>query len=113
MKAVELAKKVYERRRKYFENIDFYLNLIKERTKVILPDAKIYLFGSVVEGKTHPHSDIDVAIVTNKAPKSIEELAKIKAKILEGLEFSPFELHILSEKEWSFYRNFVKKFKEV
>ncbi len=113
MKAVELAKRIYERRKKYFENLDLYLKLIKERIKVIFPDAKIYLFGSVVEGRTHPHSDIDVAIVTDNIPKNVRELARIKIKVLEGLEFSPFELHILSEKEWSFYRNFVKKFKEV
>jgi len=113
MRAVELAKKIYERRKKYFENISFYLEQIKKRAKVIFPDAKIYLFGSVVEGKTHPRSDIDVAIVTNKVPKSVEDLAKIKVKVLEDLEFSPFELHILSEKEWRFYRNFVKKFREI
>jgi len=54
-----------------------------------------------------------LAIVTNNTPKNVKELAKIKTKILEGLEFSPFELHILSEKEWNFYKNFIKKFMEI
>ena len=112
MKAVNLAKRVYERR-KFFEDIDFYLDLIKRRVKEVFPDAKVYLFGSVVEGKMHPHSDIDVAIVTNSAPKKVSEIAKIKVKVLEGLEFSPFELHVLSEKEWNFYKNFVRKFRKV
>lgn len=113
MRAIDLAKKVYERRKKYFENVEYYLNLIKERVRAFFPEAKIYLFGSVVEGRIHPHSDIDVAIVTDDAPKEASELAKLKVKILEDLEFSPFELHILSEREWEFYRNFIKKFREV
>ena len=113
MRAVDLSRKIYERRRKYFENLDFYLDLIKKRINKIFPDAKIYLFGSVVEGRTHPHSDIDVAVVTDKAPRKVRDLAEVKVKILEGLELSPFELHILSEREWDFYRKFVKRFKEV
>ncbi len=76
MKAVELAKKVYERRRKYFEGLDFYLELIKERVVELFPDAKVYLFGSVVEGNVHPHSDIDVAVVTENAPRSAGSLPR-------------------------------------
>ena len=113
MRAVELAKRVYERRKKYFKNLDFYLDLVKKRVREIFPNAKIYLFGSVVEGRVHTHSDIDLAVVTDNAPKNVRELARIKVKILEGLDFSPFELHILSEKEWNFYKNFVKKFREI
>ena len=113
MKAVELAKKVHERRRRYFDDLDFHLDFVKKQIREVFPDAKIYLFGSVVEGKVHPHSDIDLAVVTNHTPKNVKELAKIKIKILEGLEFSPFELHILSENEWNFYKNFIEKFREI
>ena len=113
MKAVELAKKVHERRKRYFDDLESHLNFVKKQIGEIFPDAKIYLFGSVVEGKVHPHSDIDLAVVTKNIPENVKELAIIKIKILKGLEFSPFELHILSEKEWNLYKNFIKKFREI
>ncbi len=114
MKAVELAKRIYDRRRKYFENLDHYLGVISDRVRKLLPDARVYLFGSVVEGRIHPLSDIDVAIVSKNAPKKVSEIAKLKLKVLEGFEFSPFELHILTEEEWEFYKKFVRgKFRDV
>ncbi len=113
MKAVEVAKRVYENRRKYFENLEFYLNIIKQRVKRRIPGAKLYLFGSTVEGKIHPLSDIDIAIVSDSVPERVKDIAKFKLEILENFELSPFELHVLNEREWEFYRKFIKKFKEI
>lgn len=114
MKAIEFAIKIFEKRKRYFENKDFYLKLIKDRAIKTLPDAKIYLFGSVVEGNYHPAvSDIDVAVVSQEIPDDAGERAKIRLKLKEGFEFSPFEVHLLTLKEWEFYKLFIEKFEEI
>lgn len=48
-----------------FEQLSEYLKKIKEIVKKEIPDAEIYLYGSVVEGKSSIGlNDIDVAIVS-------------------------------------------------
>ena len=112
MKPVEVAIRIYERKKKYFNNLEAYLDVIKEKTLEILPDAKIYLFGSVVERKIHPFSDIDIAIVSDRIPESADERAGVKIKILEGFDiFTPFEFHLLTRREWDeWYSRFVKDY---
>jgi len=47
---VELAKKVHERRKRYFDDLDFHLDFVKKRIREIFPDAKItYLDQSLKE----------------------------------------------------------------
>jgi len=113
MRAIELARKMHEKRKKYFDELDGYLSVIKSRVKKLIPDCEVYLFGSVVEKKVHPLSDIDVAIVSDNIPKKPKEIAELKLKILEGFEFSPFELHLLSRSEWDFYKNFSRTYRKV
>ena len=63
---MEFLRRVYEERKKYFENLDFYLEEIKRIVQEKYPKAKIYVFGSVIEGKySIGLSDIDVAVVSN------------------------------------------------
>gem|GEM_PF-4967899 len=47
---MEFLREVYERRKKYFEQLEKYLEDIKEIVKKDAPDAEIYLYGSVAEG---------------------------------------------------------------
>ena len=47
---MDFLKKVYERRRKYFENLDYYLAEVRKPVDELCPDSEIYVFGSVVEG---------------------------------------------------------------
>jgi len=112
---VELAKFIYEKRKEYFDNLEYYLKIIKQRVKELLPDAKVYLFGSVVTGDYHPAlSDIDIAIVSENIPEKAIERARIRIKLLEDLDYHPFEIHLLTPKEWEFYKNFVKdNYKEI
>jgi predicted nucleotidyltransferase len=75
-----------------------------------LKDARVYLFGSFVEGRHLPSSDIDVLIVSKNMPKKVSERSKIKAKIWKKIGlFSPFELHLVNEEEFEWYKRFVKK----
>src|SRR3972149_5863116 len=108
MKAVELAKRIYNRTKKYFENSEEYFRIIKTRAKNILgKDAKIFVFGSLVRKDYHPMiSDIDIAVVSKDIPKRAIERAKTKLKLKKGFEFSPFEIHLLNKKEWQTYKKF-------
>ncbi len=42
------------------------LSTIKSLVKEVIPDAKIYLFGSRATGKVHEESDWDILILTEK-----------------------------------------------
>jgi hypothetical protein len=47
-------------------------------------------------------------------PSSLSKRNKIKVKILKEIGiFAPFEIHLANEKEFEWYKRFIKKFKEV
>ena len=95
--AIELAKKIYEKRKVFFDEAEKHLKTVAERAKELLPDAKVYLFGSYYRGDHHPAlSDIDVAVVSPLVPENATERARLKLKIIEGYEFSPLEVHLLN-----------------
>jgi predicted nucleotidyltransferase len=113
MKLSEILIKQAKEEEKYFRNYLVFGRKIKEIVKN-LGDARVYFFGSVVEGDYTPTSDIDVIIVSRNMPKSLSKRNKIKVKILKEIGiFSPFEIHLVNEKEFEWYKRFVKKFKEV
>jgi predicted nucleotidyltransferase len=77
--------------------------------KKIKEVSKIYLFGSVAEGKEKPQSDVDVAIITNKKTKEFEEkIHNIMGKTLEDsrIQIVP---HVLTEKEFIEDKSFKKE----
>lgn len=115
MKAVELARLVYETRRKYFLGWRDYVRKIEEIAVKELGEAEVYVFGSIVKGQAHPAlSDIDVLIVSSNAPKDNVQRAKIIAKILKELgPFNPFEIHLASPTELEWYKRFVDKLLRV
>ncbi len=110
---MDFLKNVYDRRRKYFDNLDEFLEEIKEIVRKDLKDAEIYLYGSVVEGEYSVGlSDIDVAIVSDAFKdrgKKLEFFGKITKEFFD----SPFEFHVLTEKEWESRKRFVKKFRRL
>lgn len=100
--------------RKYFENWQHYTKIIAETVRELLGDVRVYVFGSVVEGKHTPASDIDVLIVSSKTPRRMEDRARIAGEVLKRVGiFSPFELHIVTPKEFEWYRRFVGKMVEI
>jgi predicted nucleotidyltransferase len=79
---------------------------------------KIILFGSLVEGKIHEWSDIDLLIIKKTDKRSIErciELAGlVKPKI--GIDFfiyTPDEFKTLIRERYSFISEIIKKGKVV
>ena len=86
---------------------------VKEYVMGIDEEARVYVFGSVVEGRYTASSDIDILIVSDKIPP--ENRAEVKAEIkrLIGLD-APIQLHIASRREYeSWYSRFIGKRREV
>ena len=110
---MEFLREVYERRRKYFEQLNEYLKKIKEIVKREIPDAEIYLYGSVVEGRfSIGLSDIDVAIVSDRF-KDREKKLEVFGKLIKEFFDSPFEFHVLTGEQWNFYKKFIKSVKKI
>lgn len=105
MRSRELILKYARRRRDVFENLDKYLEKIKEIVKNIDHDAEIYLFGSVAEGKHLLSSDIDILIIS-KTPKEkiIVELWR------NGIDY-PFEFHVYPPPYLDLFRRRAKLIK--
>jgi len=97
-------------------NWRLYMTKIAEAARKILPDSRIYVFGSVVKGKATGGSDVDVLIVSGKMPRSNMERAEIKVRIVElsGLPLHhPFEIHLADEKEAGWYFSRIKELVEI
>jgi len=80
---------------------------VKDAVLEIFPNARVYVFGSVVEGKATASSDIDILIVIPGLTGGTWEKAEIQAKIEDKIglcEVNPVEFHIVTpeEAEWYF-----------
>ena len=78
------------------------LKEIKTAIQHEIPDAKIYLFGSRVNGNAHEESDWDILILTqNKYSKEIKW--KIQDKLFPlSLKLSAyFDIKLIQEEEWN------------
>jgi predicted nucleotidyltransferase len=104
-------------REKYFKNYLEYAKILKDNAKKILKDKKlrVLVFGSVVENDFTLSSDIDVLIISNKAPMKGVKRGKILGKIYASLgKAHPFEIHLITQTDWDkWYRRFVKSFIEA
>jgi len=95
---------------KYFGNYLYYAKESKKIAKRFFKKLKVFVFGSVVKGDYTPASDIDLVIVSKNMPRRSEERAKIKGEIYKKIGiFSPFEIHMVNEKEFEWYKKFIDK----
>ena len=68
----------------------------------------VYVFGSVVKGKTHAMSDIDVAVVLLKPATEYERIRLYREVRKKFGMLHPFEIHVVTKDEWdSWYGKFV------
>jgi predicted nucleotidyltransferase len=68
----------------------------------ILPDAKVYVFGSAVRGDITAGSDVDILVVSDRLPEGALARARLKVRAEEraGLpEYHPFEIHLVRPSE--------------
>ncbi len=83
-----------------------YMYDIVKAVKTILPDSKIYVFGS----------DVDILIFSKNVPKTNIDRAKIKLEIenLSNLpQHHPFELHLADEEDMRLYASRIKELIEL
>lgn len=91
-----------KRRQEVFKNLDKYLAVIKYVVKSLDPDAEVYLFGSVAEGRHILTSDIDVLVITTINPGVVLE------KLWRAGIGDPFEIHVRSPDMLPLYRRHSK-----
>lgn len=97
----------------YFKNYGKYMKEIKALLTKYLGDFEIYVFGSVIRGDySIGLSDIDVAIVSDELKIRNKKLM-VYDILFEKYFDSPFEFHLLTEKEWSFLLMFIKNFVRI
>jgi len=100
--------------KKALEQLGNYREISIEVKKVVTEswkDARVYVFGSVVEGRYTAGSDIDILVVVDGVDR--EEAFKMKAKIYKKIN-APLEIHIASSAEFeNWYSRFIDKLEEV
>ncbi|MCS7139836.1 MAG: nucleotidyltransferase domain-containing protein [Candidatus Nezhaarchaeota archaeon] len=82
---------------------------VKEMALRYAPDAKIYVFGSAVEGRYTAASDIDILIATNI---DREKAYQMKAAIYKEID-APVQLHVVNTSQIQWYAKFTNKLIEV
>ncbi|NHV96395.1 MAG: nucleotidyltransferase domain-containing protein [Thaumarchaeota archaeon] len=92
-------------RRAVFNKLQEHLQIIKTVVQSLDPDAEVYLFGSVAEGRSNLSSDIDILIVTKTDPATVH-LELWRAGVKE-----PFEIHVHTKDEAAFFVGRVKLLK--
>lgn len=86
-----------KRRRKVFESLDNWLEVIRAVVRKMDAGAGVYLFGSVAESKHTYSSDIDVLVATRMKPESVI------AELWRSGVTSPFEIHVFPPERLQVY----------
>lgn len=79
-----------------------WVHRIAEVVKEIIPDAEVYVVGSVVRGDSVGGSDVDILVVSPQIPRKPVDIAKLKTIIEDKLNlpyYHPFEIHMLKPEE--------------
>ncbi|AIY91272.1 nucleotidyltransferase domain-containing protein [Geoglobus acetivorans] len=91
----------------YFKSPERFVREMKEHIYKVVKEFEIYIFGSAVRGDYSPGlSDIDVAIVSDEF-KDRDKKLQVYDLLFEKYFHTPFEFHILTKRQWEFYRRFI------
>jgi len=108
--AVERSLRFSEMRSKYK---DLLQQFKAELEHLLQSPLRMPVFGSVVEGRSGPLSDVDVMMISDE----FRELEKrLKTYALARRVFGsphPFELHLITREEFEWYRRFVSTYEEI
>ncbi len=83
-----------------------WVEKIAQEAAELLPDAKVYVVGSVARGDYVASSDVDVLVVSDRVPEKPADRSRIKLIIEEKLNLPPhhpFEIHLLTKTEAKHY----------
>lgn len=92
------------------DNHKKYLKRIYKSVNKILPESKVYLFGSILKRNLVGGSDIDILIIAD-IPRNHLKRAEIISEIEEDalLPFiHPFEFHLLTQEELDVWHSIYK-----
>ncbi|MDK2464469.1 MAG: nucleotidyltransferase domain-containing protein [Candidatus Korarchaeota archaeon] len=97
---MDLQREIVEEEREYFQRPMEYASRIAEIARDLLgdPNVRVFLFGSAAEGRAIPGaSDIDILVISDRAPTKPGKLAELRVEILSRLGdlAAPVEIHIL------------------
>ena len=91
----------------YFRNPEKFVTEMKRLISSVVEESEVYIFGSVIRGDYSPGlSDIDVAIVSDEFEDRKKKL-EVYDMLFERYFHTPFEFHVLTGKQWRFYRRFI------
>lgn len=77
----------------YLKNYMEVVHEVRDIIRKIDPDARVYVFGSLVRGKFTASSDIDLIVVTEKVERKYEMMVRVY-KASEA----PIKLHVVTPK---------------
>lgn len=103
---------IAKRNKLYFDNYLGYVKNIKGNFEKLLGEVRVYVFGSVISGNYSIFSsDIDILIISDKAPNKISEKSLLIIKALKEIGFpNPFQIHLITPNEYeNWYKNFIKE----
>jgi len=89
-----------------------YARIIKKKALEFFKERlySVIIFGSTIEEKAKPLSDIDIAIILMDHANDFER-AKFRVLIDKVFGLHPFEIHIITVEEWeNWFKRFVKKY---
>jgi len=100
--------------REALEQLDNHMEVakrVKEIVERFWKDVRVYVFGSVLEGRYTATSDIDILVVVNGVSR--EEAYRAKATVYRALD-APIELHVTSSEEFErWYKRFIDRLEEI
>ncbi len=79
---------------------------VVETIKQLLPDAEIYIIGSIAREEAIAASDLDLLVISQKIPEKPLERAKLVATIEERAKlplYHPVEFHLIKPKDKQAY----------
>jgi len=84
---------------------------VKKMARGVWKGCKVYVFGSVLDGRYTASSDIDILLVVDGIDR--EEAVRVKAMILRAID-APIQLHVASNEEFEgWYRRFIDMLEEI
>ena len=104
----------FEHLRKWRE----YAEKIARAVKDLIPESKVFVIGSVVEGNPTVHSDIDILVVVNNIDMDTKKklLVEILERAIDLYELpwdAPVELHVATTEEAKRYFESSRKIIEI
>ncbi|MDJ0269093.1 MAG: nucleotidyltransferase domain-containing protein [Aigarchaeota archaeon] len=100
------------RRLAYLNNWREAAGKIREIVMEFYPDARVFVFGSVLSGRITAASDIDLLVIRGEDARRVDSL--VRAEAWRRMPYCPAPLHFATEREFSrWYMRFIDKFVEV